>query len=83
MLFIINICRETARYKSKRSVFYRGPCGRRLRNIVEMHYYLQLTNSLMQIDYFDFEYRVRALHEFHLEPFMYCTYLKVSFLNFT
>lgn len=43
---------------------YRAPCGRRLRNIQEVHKYLRMTKSDMSVDLFDFDYRVHCLAEF-------------------
>lgn len=68
--------RQVVKTKGKRSIVYRAPCGRRLRNMVEMHRYLRITKSTMGLDLFDYDYWVRALDEFYLEPSSVCTYLK-------
>ncbi|XP_077285961.1 SET domain bifurcated histone lysine methyltransferase eggless [Arctopsyche grandis] len=52
--------------KYKRIIMYRAPCGRRLRNIQEVHKYLLITGSDMSVDLFDFDFRVHCLAEFVL-----------------
>lgn len=68
--------RQTLRLKGKRSIMYRGPCGRRIRNMVEMHRYLRLTKSTMGLELFDFDYWVHVLDEFHLDKSMLCTHVE-------
>lgn len=48
-------------------VMYRAPCGRRLRNMEELHRYLRLTKSNMAVDLFDFDFWVHCFAEFVLE----------------
>lgn len=60
--------RVTYKYKGKRQVCYKAPCGRMIRSMDELHYYLMLTKSDMTVDLFDFEHWVRCLAEFVLEP---------------
>ncbi|KAL0278162.1 UNVERIFIED_CONTAM: hypothetical protein PYX00_000063 [Menopon gallinae] len=68
--------RQTVKVKGKRNIMYRSPCGRRLRNMVEVHRYLRTTKTIMGLDLFDFDFSVHVLDEFHLESGMYCTLLK-------
>ncbi|KAK6643619.1 hypothetical protein RUM43_005129 [Polyplax serrata] len=68
--------RQIAWSKTKKTVLYRAPCGRRLRNLVEMHRYLRITKCEMGLDHFDFDNWVCVLDEFHLEPNMYWTHVK-------
>lgn len=68
--------RQTLRLKGKRSIMYRGPCGRRIRNMIEMHRYLRITKATMGLELFDFDYWVRVLDEFHLERSMLCTHVE-------
>ncbi|XP_046383307.1 histone-lysine N-methyltransferase eggless isoform X2 [Ischnura elegans] len=49
---------------TKRVVLYTAPCGRRLRNLVELHSYLRVTKSSMPIDLFDFDFWVHCLAEY-------------------
>ncbi|XP_022904964.2 histone-lysine N-methyltransferase eggless [Onthophagus taurus] len=79
-------------------VIYRAPCGRTLRNIAEVHRYLQLTRSELTIDLFDFHIYVRCLAEFMVEsksiqnkdlsngleqcPITVCNYVDKSLLDF-
>lgn len=66
------------RFRYKRHVMYKAPCGRRLRNVQELHRYLMQINSEMSIDLFDFESTINCLAEFTLQK-RYVTNI-VSFL---
>lgn len=46
------------------SIVYRGPCGRRMRNMDEVHRYLRLTLSDLGIDLFCFDSFVHCFAEF-------------------
>ncbi|KAG5879504.1 hypothetical protein JTB14_004729 [Gonioctena quinquepunctata] len=59
--------RMTLKAKGRKEIIYKAPCGRLLRNIAEVHYYLRLTNSEMTVDLFDFNHMVRCLAEFNVE----------------
>ena len=48
-------------------VMYRAPCGRRLRNMEELHRYLRLTRSNKAVDLFDFDFWVHCYAEFVAE----------------
>ncbi len=48
-------------------VIYRAPCGRRMRNMDEVHRFLRLTGSKLGIDLFCFESRVECFKEFEPE----------------
>ncbi|XP_037561484.2 histone-lysine N-methyltransferase SETDB1-B [Dermacentor silvarum] len=50
--------------KSKRKVYYVAPCRRRLRDIAEVSYYLNLCNSLLTVDLFCFDSLVNVFCEF-------------------
>jgi histone-lysine N-methyltransferase SETDB1 len=41
---------------SRRHVYYIAPCGRRLRNMDEIHKYLRVTQSALEIDFFNLEW---------------------------
>lgn len=58
--------RELPKFKKKSTIMYTAPCGRRLRNMEELHKYLRLCQSNMAVDLFDFDYWVNALSEFAL-----------------
>ncbi|XP_073965204.1 uncharacterized protein [Choristoneura fumiferana] len=58
--------RQIVKFKWSRSVMYRAPCGRRLRNYEELHRYLQVTGSDMPVDLFDFGANTHCLAEFVL-----------------
>lgn len=48
----------------RRVTFYRAPCGRRMRNMAEVLRYLSLTNSLLEVDFFNFDWWTRICDEF-------------------
>ncbi|KAJ2941933.1 hypothetical protein O0L34_g10751 [Tuta absoluta] len=58
--------RQIVRYKGHKEVMYRAPCGRRLRNMAELHRYLTTINSDMGVDLFDFGPNTHCLAEFVL-----------------
>ncbi|XP_045538365.1 histone-lysine N-methyltransferase eggless [Papilio machaon] len=58
--------RQLIRYKANKIVMYRAPCGRRLRDMPELHRYLRLTGSDMAVDLFDFSPTTHCLAEFVL-----------------
>jgi len=45
-------------------IIYTAPCGRRLRNLDEVHRYLDLTESKLEIDMFAFDYWLSVMREF-------------------
>ena len=54
--------------KVKQSIVdYRSPCGRRLRNMDEVHRYLRLTGSQLGVHLFSFDCRVECFKEFKPE----------------
>lgn len=52
------------RLASRRSVGYRAPCGRRMRNMHEVHRYLRLTGCQLGVDLFSFDQYVHCFTEF-------------------
>ncbi len=48
----------------KKMAMYRAPCGRRLRNIKEVDYFLSLTDSLLTIDLFCFDSQLHTDTEY-------------------
>ncbi|XP_055595543.1 histone-lysine N-methyltransferase eggless [Uranotaenia lowii] len=58
------------RYK-KVFVVYRAPCGRRLRNMYELHLYLRMTQALLNVENFDFDPMVHCLAEYVIENHIY------------
>ncbi|KAM3956255.1 LOW QUALITY PROTEIN: SET domain bifurcated histone lysine methyltransferase eggless [Aphomia sociella] len=58
--------RQIVRYKGHKEVMYRAPCGRRLRNLAELHRYLSMVQSDMPVDLFDFGPATHCLAEFVL-----------------
>ena len=53
-------------------VYYKGPCGRRMRNMEDLHRYLCLTDCRLSIDLFCFQ-TVRCFIEF--QPKVICSHL--------
>ncbi|RVE54413.1 hypothetical protein evm_000898 [Chilo suppressalis] len=58
--------RQIVRFKGHKEVMYRAPCGRRLRNMRELHRYLRAIQSDMPCDLFDFDNSTHCLAEFVL-----------------
>jgi histone-lysine N-methyltransferase SETDB1 len=50
--------------KGQRNVVYRGPCGRRMRNMHEVHRYLRLTRCALNVDHFCYELSISCFREF-------------------
>lgn len=48
-------------------VFYRAPCGRRVRNMDELHRYLRITKSELGVDLFCFDNRFDCFRQFEPE----------------
>lgn len=48
----------------KRCVEYIAPCGRRLRTLEEVQFYLKLTTSQMEVDFFNVDWWVHVQHRF-------------------
>ncbi|KAL3271245.1 hypothetical protein HHI36_021737 [Cryptolaemus montrouzieri] len=59
--------RMTIKVRGRKDIAYKAPCGRLLRNIAEIHYYLSITKSEMTVDLFDFNHMVRCLAEFSVD----------------
>lgn len=61
--------REVAkqRHGERLSIIYRAPCGRRMRNMDEVHRYLRLTESQLGVDLFCFDNFVHCFTEFEPE----------------
>uniref|UniRef100_A0A182SHU5 MBD domain-containing protein n=1 Tax=Anopheles maculatus TaxID=74869 RepID=A0A182SHU5_9DIPT len=50
--------------KKSTAVMYRAPCGRRIRDMPELHRYLRVTDCPLNVECFDFESDIRALATF-------------------
>lgn len=59
--------RQICRVKNKRSIMYRAPCGRRLRDMRELLHYLTITKCPLAIDSFAFDACIHCLAEYVLE----------------
>jgi len=55
------------RHGGRRNIVYRGPCGRRMRNMDEVHRYLRLTGCKLSVDLFCFDSFVHCFTEFQPE----------------
>lgn len=55
---------------NKKYVIYRAPCGRRLRDISEMHKYLRMTNCKLNVDNFTFDPLIHCLAEYVIDSFV-------------
>ncbi|XP_072948698.1 histone-lysine N-methyltransferase eggless [Epargyreus clarus] len=58
--------RQIVRCRGQKSVAYRAPCGRRVRNVQELHRYLRATACDLPVDLFDFAPHTHCLAEFVL-----------------
>ncbi|XP_049538184.1 histone-lysine N-methyltransferase eggless [Anopheles darlingi] len=56
------ICKS--RFKKVPSVVYRGPCGRRMRSMAEVHRYLRITKATLNVDNFEFDPQLRVFAEY-------------------
>lgn len=59
--------RKILRNKTKKTVEYRTPCGRNLRNMSELHKYLRDTKCLLNVDNFDFDSLIHCLAEYVID----------------
>lgn len=59
--------RQICKSKAKKVVAYRAPCGRRLRNMSELHQYLRMTNCSLNVENFDFDYAIHCLAEYVID----------------
>lgn len=59
--------RKILKNKSKKTVEYRTPCGRNLRNMAELHVYLRTTKCLLNVDNFDFDSLIHCLAEYVID----------------
>lgn len=48
-------------------ITYKAPCGRSLRNMYEVHHYLNVTQSPFNVDLFEFEVEVQCLSEYRVD----------------
>ncbi|XP_039752126.1 histone-lysine N-methyltransferase eggless isoform X1 [Pararge aegeria] len=58
--------RQVVRGRGLKQVMYVAPCGRRLRNVRELHRYLRSTDCDMPVDLFDFSPTTHCLAEYVL-----------------
>ncbi|KAK7076102.1 hypothetical protein SK128_017129 [Halocaridina rubra] len=61
------IVKQRRKTISKNEIYYVAPCGLRLRNIDEVHEYIVISESKLEIDCFSFELAIDVSHEW--EPF--------------
>ncbi|XP_058451302.1 histone-lysine N-methyltransferase eggless [Malaya genurostris] len=52
-------------------VVYRAPCGRRLRNMYELHKYLRMTKASLNVENYDFDPIIHCLAEYVIENHIY------------
>eukprot|EP00090_Calanus_glacialis_P005235 TRINITY_DN14048_c0_g1_i1.p1 TRINITY_DN14048_c0_g1~~TRINITY_DN14048_c0_g1_i1.p1 ORF type:complete len:889 (-),score=197.01 TRINITY_DN14048_c0_g1_i1:213-2639(-) len=50
------------------TVLYISPCGKRFRNLEEIHHYLRMTQSSLEIDFFAFDCWLNVMKEFIPNP---------------
>lgn len=59
--------RQIMRQKNNKFVIYKAPCGRRLRNMSEIHLYLTVTKSPLNIDNFDLDWNMQVLSSYDVD----------------
>lgn len=59
--------RQICKAKGKKSVLYKAPCGRRLRNMSELHRYLRMTNCSLNVENFDYDFMIHCLAEYVID----------------
>jgi len=65
-------CRESVTFRNtKMQVYYRGPCGRRIRNMLELMTYLRTTRSSLPADLFSFDFALRVDSTFVVDKPLY------------
>jgi len=50
--------------RRSKKVIYTAPCGRRIRDLDEVHRYLRITQSSLEIDFFNYEWYLSVFDEF-------------------
>lgn len=63
--------RQIVKTKQKKMIMYKAPCGRRLRNIIELHRYLRITGCPLGVECFDFDVNLHCLAEYVVEKAIY------------
>ncbi|XP_015923380.2 histone-lysine N-methyltransferase SETDB1-B isoform X1 [Parasteatoda tepidariorum] len=69
--------RQVRKYKKKRStstrikIIYRTPCGKHLRSLEEIQFYLYITSSHIPIDFFSVDYQVLVFRTFRPKEVRY------------
>lgn len=66
------------RNHGRRTIFYLAPCGRRIRTLEEILKYLRITECLLEIDFFTFDWWVHVYNEFKPEREL-CSIKDVSY----
>lgn len=59
--------RQICKSKGKKTVVYKAPCGRRLRNMGELHRYLRMTNCSLNVENFDYDFMIHCLAEYVID----------------
>lgn len=59
--------RQIGKSKGKKMVIYKAPCGRRLRNMSELHLYLRITDCPLNVENFDYDYLIHCLAEYVID----------------
>uniref|UniRef100_T1IYR1 Histone-lysine N-methyltransferase n=1 Tax=Strigamia maritima TaxID=126957 RepID=T1IYR1_STRMM len=72
--------RQITKYQTsgKRVLFYRSPCGRRLRDMKEVRIYLEVTSCSFPVDLFCFNVQVHCYGEF-VPTRSFCNILDISY----
>lgn len=60
--------RQIVKHKTFKHIIYKAPCGRRLRNMSEIHKYLKITKNRFHVDNFDFDPTITVMTFYHTIP---------------
>lgn len=60
--------RQICKTKTRKITVYRAPCGKRMRNMFELHRYLRITECQLNVECFDFDPTIHCLAEFVDDP---------------
>lgn len=70
--------RHIVKQKNNKSVMYKAPCGRRLRNMNEVFTYLKYTECPLNVENFDFDVSVQVLVTYDVDKSLCGLYIDVS-----
>lgn len=73
--------RQIVKQKAIKSIMYKTPCGRRLRNMNEVFTYLKLTDCPLNVENFTFDVAVQVLVSYDVDKSLCGLHIDVSSSN--